>query len=297
MMTNRFAFFRGCFIPVRLPYIEYVARNILPKVDVELVDIKGFTCCPEPVGFGIHDKLTWTSIAARNICLAEEQGLDIVTLCNGCSYTLKQANKTLKEDQELRDKVNEVLVETGHQFKGSVEVKHFMEVFKEDIGEKRLREAVVSPLDGLKVATHTGCHIVSPPEVMDFDSIYDPSVLDNMVSLLGATPVDYDLKILCCGWTLMNYGPPEASYNLLSDKFKSMKMGGADCSTVICPQCFYQFDMGQVMASRRTKLGFNMPVLFYLQLLGLAMGYSLEEMQYGMHRVKDKSLEEKIRGR
>jgi heterodisulfide reductase subunit B len=296
-MTNRYAFFRGCFIPVRLPHLEHVARKVLPKVDVELVDVKGFTCCPEPVGFGIHDKLTWVSVAARNISLAEDQGLDVLTLCNGCSYTLKQANKMLIEDQELRKKVNEIIAETGHQFKGSVEVKHFMEAFKEDVSEKRLNEAVISPLTGLRVATHTGCHIVSPSSVMDFDSAYDPTVLDRMVSLLGATPVDYDLKILCCGWTLMNYGPPEACYNLLGDKFKSMKAGEADCSTVICPQCFYQFDMGQVMAARRMKLSFNMPVLYYLQLLGLAMGYSLEEMQYGMHRVKDKNLENKIGGR
>ena len=296
-MTNHYAFFRGCFIPVRLPHLEHVARKVLPAVDVELVDVNGFTCCPEPVGFGIHDKLTWISIAARNICLAEEQGLDIITLCNGCSYTLKQANKTLKEDQELRDKVNEIIAETGHQFKGSVEVKHFMEVFKEDVSEKRLKEAVTTPLNRLRVATHTGCHIVSPSSVMDFDNIYNPTVLDHMVSLLGAVPVDYDLKILCCGWTLMNYGPTEASYSLLGDKFKSMKAGGADCSTVICPQCFYQFDMGQVMASRKANLNFNMPVLYYLQLLGLAMGHSLEEMQYGMHRVKDKNLEDKIGGR
>jgi len=296
-MTNHYAFFRGCFIPVRLPHLEYVARKVLPGVDVELLDIKGFTCCPEPVGFGIHDKLTWTSIAARNICLAEEQGLDIITLCNGCSYTLKQANKTLKEDRELRDKVNEILAETGHQFKGSVAVKHFMEAFKDDIGEKRLKEAVTRPLDGLKVATHTGCHIVSPSSVMDFDSIYNPTVLDRMVGILGATAVDYDLKILCCGWTLMNYGPAEAAYSLLGDKFRSMKAGGADCSAVICPQCFYQFDMGQIMASRKVSLNFYMPVLYYLQLLGLAMGYSLEEMQYNMHRVKDKNLEGKLGGR
>jgi heterodisulfide reductase subunit B len=296
-MTNRYAFFRGCFIPVRLPHLEYVARKILPQVDVQLIDVNGFTCCPEPVGFGIHDKLTWVSIAARNICLAEELGLDILTLCNGCSYTLKNANKMLREDQELREKVNEVIADTGHQFKGSVKVKHFMEAFKEDVGERKLKEAVRAPLSGLRVATHTGCHIVSPSSVMEFDSLYNPTVLDGMVALLGASPVDYDLKLLCCGWTLMSYGPPEASYNLLGDKFKSMKAGEADCASVICPQCFYQFDMGQVLASRRMKLGFSMPVLFYLQLLGLAMGYSLEEMWYGMHRVKDKNLEEKIGGR
>ena len=296
-MANRYAFFRGCFIPIRLPHIEYVARRVLPNLGIELVDINNFTCCPEPVGFGIHDKLTWLSIAARNLCLAEEQGLDIISLCNGCVYTLKQTNEELKKNQKLKEKVNDILSGTGHQFKGTVEVKHFIQVLNEDIGMRRLRETITSPLDGLKVATHTGCHIVSPEEVLDFDDIYEPVVLDSMVSLLGATPIDYDLKLLCCGWTLMNYGPPEAAYSMLSDKFKSMKDMGADCSTVICPQCFYQFDMGQLMASRKLKLEFKVPVMFYLQLLGLAMGYSLDEMQYTSHRVKGVDFENKIKAR
>jgi len=280
-----------------LRHIEYVARRVLPNLGIELVDINNFTCCPEPVGFGIHDKLTWLSIAARNLCLAEEQGLDIISLCNGCVYSLKQTSEELKKNQKLKEKINDVLSDTGHQFKGTVKVKHFIQVLNEDVGIRRLKETITSPLEGLKVATHTGCHIVSPKEVLDFDDIYEPVVLDSMVSLLGATPVDYDLKLLCCAWTLSNYGPPEAAYSALSDKLKSMRDMGADCSTVICPQCFHQFDMGQLMASRKLKLEFKMPVMFYLQLLGLAMGYSLDEMQYTSHRVKDVDFENKIKAR
>lgn len=293
-MTNKFAFFRGCFIPIRLPHIEYVARRVFEDLGITLVDLKDFTCCPEPVGFGINDKLTWLSIAARNICLAEEVNRDIITLCNGCLYTLKQANVQLKANPELKDKINGILSDTGHQFRGSIKVKHFLEVLNEDIGINKLKEYVTVPLTGLTVASHLGCHIISPIEIMNFDDPYDPVVLDGITASLGATPADYDLKSLCCGWTLFNYGTRESAANLISAKLKDMKKAGADCLTVVCPQCFHQFDMGQLLASRETALGFRLPVLFLLQLLGLAMGYDLKKIQYRFHRIKDESFEKKV---
>jgi len=290
----RFSLFLGCFIPVRLPHIEKVARSVLGEIGVELQDIGGFTCCPEPVGFHINDKLTATAIAARNIALAEELGNDIITLCNGCTYVLKQVNEELKRDPELRDKVNEVLSETDHEYRGTIDVKHFAQVLNEDIGLDRLAKKVERPLSGLSVAGHTGCHILSPPDVMKFDDPYDPVVLDNMVAALGAEPADFSMKTICCGWTLTNYGERQSANQLVGAKLQAMEVAGSDCISVICPQCFYQFDTGQMMATRSLKLEFKLPVLFYLQLLGLSIGHSLEDVHYGMHRVKSQGFEEKV---
>jgi len=290
----RFSFFRGCFIPVRLPYIEKVSRLVLGELGVELRDIDGFTCCPEPVGFQIHDRFTATVIAARNISLAEDAGEDIITLCNGCTYVLRQVNEGLKADEELRDRVNDVLSSTDHQFRGTVDVKHFAHVLKEDVGVKRIKEKVEKPLLGLTVAGHTGCHIVSPVDVMGFDDPFDPVVLDEMVAALGAEPADFDLKTLCCGWTLTNYGDRESANKLVGAKLSAMRGAGSDCITAICPQCFYQFDTGQMLASRRLGLDFKLPVMFYLQLLALSMGYSLDDIHYRMHRVRDPGFEDKI---
>ena len=286
-MTGVYAFFRGCFIPSRAPHIEYVARKIMPELGVELADVSGFTCCPEPTGFSLHEKLTWLTVAARNISLAEEQGLDILTLCNGCYYTLKHTVDEL-EDPTLRGKVNEALAETGHQYTGKVRVRHFIQVLAEEVGVKRIGEAVKRPLEGLRVAAHTGCH---------FSNRYglDAKLLDQMVQALGATSVDYDLKNLCCGWMIGGYGQQEEGYAWLKNRLESVRKAGADCITVICPQCYQQYDTGQMMAARKLGITFKVPALFYLQLLGLAMGYSLEEMQYGSHRVRDLGFEEKIR--
>lgn len=293
----KFAFFRGCFIPVRLPHLEYVGRKIFKDLNITLIEVKDFTCCPEPVGFGINEKLTALSIAARNLCVAEEAGYDIITLCNGCLYTLKQANLKLKKNEELRDKINGILSNIGYQFKGIITVKHFLEVLNQDIGIDKLKEYVKIPLTGLTVASHTGCHIISPSEIMSFDDPYDPIILDDMVSALGATPADYDLKTLCCGWTLSNYGDRASANHLIGEKLRDMKDAGADCITVVCPQCFHQFDMGQLLASRKIKLDFRLPVLFYLQLLGLAMGYNLKEIQYPSHRIRDANFENRVSSR
>lgn len=290
----RFSLFRGCFIPVRLPHIEKVSKTILADLGVELQDIDEFSCCPEPVGFHINDRFTATVIAARNISLAEESGQDIITLCNGCTYVLRQVNEELKKDTELRERVNEVLSSTDHQYRGTIEVKHFAQVLKEDIRIDRIAGKVEKPLSGLTVASHTGCHIVSPTDVMRFDDPFDPVVLDEMVGALGGTPVDFDLKTLCCGWTLTNYGDRASANKLVGAKLGAMDAAGSDCINVICPQCFYQFDTGQMLATRRLKLDIKIPVFFYLQLLALSMGYSMEDIHYNKHRVKSPKLEEKL---
>ena len=286
-MTKKYAFFRGCFIPSRAPHIEHVARKFFPELGVELHDVRGFTCCPEPTGFSLHEKLTWLTIAARNINLAEEHGLDILTLCNGCYYTLKHTVDEL-EDAELRSRVNEALSETGHQFTGRAKVKHFVQVLDEDIGVKRISQAVKVPLEGLRVAAHNGCHFTNRYGL-------EARLLDDLVSATGASSVEYDMKNLCCGWMIGAYGQQEDGYTWLKNRLESMKRAEADCVTVICPQCYQQYDTGQMMASRKLGIPFKTPVLFYLQLLGLAMGHSLEEVQYGSHRVKDAGFEEKVR--
>jgi len=292
----RFSFFKGCFIPVRQPHIEKTAQIVLPMLGLDLVPAEDYTCCPEPIGVGVNHKLTGIVISARNLAVAEEAGHNIITLCNGCTYTLKQTNILLKGDEELKGKVNAILSETDHQFRGTVEVRHFAQILLEDVGLEKIRTKAERKLTGLKVANHTGCHILSPPEIMGFDDPQDPVQLDRLVEALGAEPVEYLYKTQCCGWTLSNYGDRTAAYRLLGDKLAAINEAGTDCVNLICPQCLAQFDTGQMMAGRALQLGFRLPALFYLQLLGLSMGLSLDEVGYTKHRVRDSGFEEKMGG-
>jgi heterodisulfide reductase subunit B len=288
----RYAFFRGCFIQIRLPHLEKVSRLTFERLGVELFDVDEFSCCSEPVGLYTNDPLTSMAVAARNISYAEEEGLDILSLCNGCSYVLKQVNEKLKQDDTLREQVNDILSGVDCQYKGTVEVKHFAEILSCDIGAQKISNNIEKPLNNLKVAGHTGCHILSPRDVMAFDNPLDPVVLDSLISVLGAEPLDYTKKTLCCGWTLSTYGSRDSANDLLEDKLESMRK--ADCISVICPQCFYQFDTGQMIAARKRGLDYRLPVYYYLQLLGLSMGFSLDEMLYLNHRVKENSLQRKL---
>lgn len=292
----KYTLFKGCFIPIRLPHIEKVAQTVLPELGIKLNEISEFTCCPEPIGVNLVHRLTGITVSALNLSIAEEAGHDIITICNGCTYTLRQANHALKQDPELREQVNEILAATDHQYKGSINVKHFAQVFTEDLGLEKIRSRVEIPLTGLRIASHTGCHITSPPEIMNYDDIHNPVKLDQMIEALGAESLDYLYKAQCCGWTLSNFGDRNAAYKLLGDKFYSMDQAGADCLAVICPQCLAQLDTGQVMASRALKLDFKIPALFYLQYLALTMGYSLEDIGYKRHRTKSKKFEKKLGG-
>ncbi len=292
----RYAFFKGCLIPTKLPHLEALARKIFPEFGIELVDIPGFSCCPDPINFSGADQLTWTTIAARNLCLAEEQGLDIITLCNGCVNTLAQARHALVTSEPLRDKVNDMLGDTPHRFTGSIEVQHFLKVFYEKIGISAIKSKVINSLSNLKIAAHTGCHLFSPHEVMHFDNPADPFILDEMVAALGAEALDYDLKSQCCGSSLILSGKQQGSSKLLEDKLVNMKQQGADCIAVVCPFCYQQFDLGQLMAVRRLKLDYSIPVLFYLQLLGMAMGMSLKDVYYDTHKIKGAALEAACKG-
>lgn len=290
----KYALFLGCFIPVRLPHLELIARDVLPELGIELVEINDFTCCPEPVGF-LADNITGLAISARNISIAEEKGLNIITLCNGCTYSLKKANHVLKENSVLRGKVNEILEQTNHVFSGNVRVKHFAQVLLDEVGINLIKSKVKKPLNNIKIACHTGCHILNPSNVMGFDNPLDPTNLDRLVEALGAQPVYWDKKTVCCGWTLTNYGQRESAGRLLEEKFNSISRAKADFLTVICPQCFNQFDRSYLYTSHGKKNEWKTPTLFYLQLLALALGRSIEDIKLSMHRIRNAILEDKLR--
>ena len=148
-MKTKLAFFVGCTTPARVGAYELSTRKVAEALDVELVDLK-FSCCGSTYMDSI-DRTTALAIAGRNICLAEEKGLDIVTLCNGCYEVLTKANKALIEEKETREKVNKVLSETDHKFKGTVEIKHFVKLLAEDIGFRKLKESVKRPYKNLRI--------------------------------------------------------------------------------------------------------------------------------------------------
>ena len=289
----KYLLYLGCLIPYRELSYEVSARRVLPELGVELLDMPDFNCCGFPIDGISHEAAVL--LAARNLAIAEREGLDILTLCNGCFATLHHAKEELEEKPELRAWVNEQLAKVGLEYRGRIEVKHLVHVLLDDVGPDKIRKAVKRPLEGLVVAQHTGCHLVRPAKHMNFDDPDNPKVLKGLIELTGAKWVSYPDEGQCCGGPIIGIDR-DLAVGLVADKLSRVKAAGAQALITVCPDCHFMYDFNQPLAERKLGEKIGIPVLHYTQLLGLAMGIGPEELGLHMLRVKADKLLEAIRG-
>jgi len=277
----QYAFFLGCVIPNRYPGIELSMRKVAPTLGIELKDMEGASCCPAPGVFKSFHQPSWLALAARNLIIAETLGTDIVTLCNGCYGSLKEANDILKANSSKRDEVNKILRDFNKEFKGTIDVKHFVEVAYYEIGPEKLKELVKKPLN-LNVAVQYGCHLLKPAKYRKGESTERPNFLDALVEALDSKSVPYRDKMMCCGaGGGVKASNPDVSLDMAKEKLENMRNAGAECIVTPCAFCHLQFDRGQVDIRNQFGVDFNLPVLHYVQLLGLALG--LEPKKLGLY--------------
>ncbi len=288
--TEEYKLFQGCVIGNRIPFIESSARKVFDKLGIKTSDA-AFACCPDPVGFNSTDHLSWLAMGARNLTLAEAEGKNIISLCNGCFQTLKLVNQELIQDAHEKEKINGILSKIGKEFKGTVNVKHFVEVLHE-IGAEKIKELITKDLSGLKVACHTGCHYNRPSEIVKTDDPMKPVKLRELVAATGATPVDYEEEVLCCG-NGVNNTEEEPAMQILANKLDSAIKAGAEAVIVNCPACFQQFDSNQKKAAGVSGKTYGLPILYITELLALGMGIKSDEIGVKFHRSRLKALLEK----
>jgi heterodisulfide reductase subunit B len=289
---TRYALFLGCTIPARQPNYESSARKSLSKLGIELVDLPNMTCCaPPPIeSINLESSL---SIAAYNICLAEEADLNLVTLCSGCFQSLAKTNAMLRADKHLKARINSILAHTGKKFEGSKEVKHYLQVLVDDIGIKRIRQSISNPLRNLKVAAFYGCHALRPSEFLKLDDPENPHILEDLIEALGAKSVEYRNKLKCCGGLLSGVSD-ELAHNLAREKLVNAAKAGADCIATLCPFCFVALDIGQMQLRSKFQETYDMPVLHYSELLALALGIDPKELALETHKIKTGNLISKV---
>ena len=279
-----YAYFWGCFIPARFPFIERSTRTALELLGADMRDLEGFTCCPESSVVRPADERAWLLAASRNLALAETRGFDLVTPCNGCYLTLKTVANRLRADAGLQSDVNSVLRRAGLCLAGRIRVYHLIEFLHDVIGTTQIRSRVRAPLSGLSIAVHYGCHMLRPSSAVGFDDARHPSKFDNLVRALGAESVEYDTKMMCCGGALSPVGSPDEAAALTRMKLVELRGRRVDAMTLSCPNCMMQYDVGQFQMLRKgEQLG--VPVLYYTELLSLAMGVRPEEIGLDMHKV------------
>jgi len=285
--NKKYLIFLGCAVPYRVSAYEISARKVLAKLGIELVEMPEFNCCGLPLDPVSHE--TMLILAARNLVLAEQKGLDIITLCPGCAGTLKKVNKILKEDKALREQINGHLKESGLEFKGTVTTKHILQVLKEDVGVDNIKKAVVRPLTMLKVAEHNGCHILRPKEYIGFDDPEDPQTLKTLIEATGATCLDYVDETECCGAPSVGVSD-KIALQLARDKLSHVKQVDAQALITICPFCHIMYDTNELRIEKMFNEVYGIPVLHYPQLLGLALGITPEELAFGELRVNTSNI-------
>jgi heterodisulfide reductase subunit B len=279
-----YALFLGCTIPARQPNYELSARKSLARLGVELVDLPNMTCCAPPPLQSI-DLETSLSMAAYNVCLAEEADLDLITVCSGCFESLAIANNSLKQNEKLKERVNKILSNVGKEFKGTKEVKHYLHVLRDNIGTDRLRKSMVKDLSNLKVASFSGCHALRPSALLKFDDPERPRFLDSMIEALGPKSIWYRNKLKCCGGLLRGYAD-DVALTIARDKIVNATKAGADCIVTLCPFCFLTLDLGQVLMKSAYKEEYNMPIIHYTELMSFGLGIDPKELAVEFHKAK-----------
>jgi len=294
---HEYAFFLGCIAPNRYPGCEAAAIKTSEKLGIKLLELQGASCCPAPGAFGSIDLNIWYAMAARNLLLAEQMKKDIALICNGCYKSIYEVNEKLKHHKELREGVNEVLKGIDMELKGTIDVWHLAELLYDPkiCGLQKIRDSVTVPLEGTRIAVHYGCHLMKPKKERHFGSTEHPYWIEEMVAALGAEPVEYRNKMLCCG-----AGGGVRGYDLVhaiditNEKMINLREVKADALTEVCPFCQLQFDRGQIEIEEKFGVKWGLPVLHYNELLGLAQGMSPQELALDLHAVSCEPFLEKI---
>lgn len=267
--------FLGCAIPYRVVSYEVSTRKILGGLGVELIEMPEYNCCGLPLDPVDHDMMF--TLAARNLCLAERLSLNIIALCPGCAGTLKKVNTKLREDNKVKEKINKYLKKADLEFKGTIEAKHILQFLLEDVGLDTIKKSIKKPLIDIKVAEHSGCHVTRPKKDINFDNPESPEALKKLIEATGACYVEYSDRTACCGSPIAGVND-KIPLQLSREKLVNIRKSGAQVLVTVCPFCHMMFDTNQSRIERTFNEAIGIPVFHYTQLLGLAMGFSPEEL-------------------
>jgi len=287
----KYLYFAGCVTPQRENGFELSARNVFEKLGIELVEFEGASCC----GYFLEsvDFIASSVLAARNLSLAEEKNLDVLTLFPTCSGHLKKTKEKILKSEDLRKKMNSALQSINRIYRGTSEPKHFTKVLIEDVGIEKIKESVTKPLNGLRIAPHYGCHLLRPSDELSFDDPEDPKLLDSLIEATGAKCVDYTEKRTCCGAPLIGIDE-DLALKILDVKLRSISDVEVDAIVTVCPFCHLQFDLNQSRIELPEIGTPRIPVLHYTQLLGLAQGLTEDELALYENRTPVDSVLQKI---
>lgn len=278
----KLAYYPGCVAQESGRELDLATRWVCQALGIELVEFPRFSCC----GSGFVDEANEVlnvAINARNLSIAEGAGLDLLTICSTCQGMLTLANVRMK-DATIRSKVEGALAPLGIQYKGSVKVKHLLRVLVEDIGLDAIAARVTRPLGKVKVGAFYGCHLLRPADEMEWESAEEPESFERLLTTLGAEPVYYRGRVLCCGFPIQ-FVKPETAARIAGRQIADAKDHGAEAMATPCPLCHITLDAYQNKAEASVDRHLDMPIFHLPQLVALALGARPDELGLDRHLV------------
>jgi heterodisulfide reductase subunit B len=264
----RYAYYPGCSLEATgRPYEESV-QEVAKALGIELVELEDWNCCGATAYMSINETLSF-SLSARNLCQAKKIGDTLVTACSACYTNLRKTEAYLADFPEMKSKVDASLAEAGLNYEGGVVTKHFLQTVVQDVGLDRIKSLVKHPLSGLRVAPYYGCQIARPYGIED--SADNPVMMDRLLETIGATPTYYPMKTVCCGGSLMGIRK-EVALRLCRNLLLCAQQYDAQCVAVTCPLCQMNLDAFQSAINKTYGTSFNLPIVYFTQLMGVAFG-------------------------
>ena len=286
------AYFPGCSLHGTSKEYDLSTKAVFNKLGVSLHEPEGWGCCGTTPTHSTDHFLS-TLLPMKNIALIKEEGLDNVTTpCPSCFFRMRVALKETKEDKDLRERVSREIPNFSYN---GMKVEHLLNTVTEKIGYQQVAPKVVHPLKGLKVVCYYGCIITRPPKITEVKDYEYPTQMDRLMKILGITPLDWSYKTRCCGVSL-GITQLQIALELSRKILKNAKGVGADAIVVACPLCHVNLDARQKQIEEEYKEIYQLPIIYFTQLMGLAFGIKPEELGLDKHFVDPLSLLERVMG-
>lgn len=287
---KKFAYFPGCSLEKIASSYNKSTLETTKVFDIELQELDDWNCCGATTYFHVDQLLAYT-LVARNLALAEKEGLDLVAPCSACYKNAFFTNQILKEDKDLAEHINFALEEDDLQFNAEIAVHHLIDVFVNEIGMDEITAKVTNPLKGLQIAPYYGCQIVRPRK--NGEEIENPRFFEELISAIGADPVNFPERLRCCGGSLIMTSRVPA-LNMVHILLQSAERNGADVIATACPLCQVNLECYQTAVNEEFGTDFKLPVLYFTQLLGLSLGLSPKNLGFGVELVSAKPIFKKL---
>jgi len=282
------SYYPGCTLKSNAKNFEDSTLCALRELGVDVQELKRWNCCGTVYSLATDDLMRHLASVRNLIRVKEAESDSVMTLCAMCYNTLKRVNERVKADPESLQKIHKFMDEEKITYQGDVKVRHLLELLREDIKFETIQKKVKRPLQKLKVASYYGCLLVRPKEI-GLDDMENPTVLDDLMIALGAESVDFPYKTECCG-AYQTVDKPEMVANRTYSILSSARTRGAEVVSVSCPLCAFNLDHRQKDAAETHSDFRKLPILYFTQLLAIAMGCGEDSLRLDLHYVDPKPL-------